>query len=126
MLKTLASPRRQEIVRLAWDRERSAGAIREAMPDITFGAVSLQLKLLVEAGVLAVRPEGRYRYYRARRDAMGPVAAILEQIWDNALYRLTLAAELEQSRRGPLPRETRVSKRANPRSTTPPSRTRRS
>lgn len=113
-------------MRLAWDGEVSAGAIREAMPDITFGAVSLQLKLLLEAGVLQVRPEGRYRYYRARRDALGPVAPILEQIWDNALYRLTLAAELEQSRRGPLPRATSARKRTRPRTNTPPSATRRS
>jgi DNA-binding transcriptional ArsR family regulator len=130
VLRMMASPRRQEIVRLAWDEEVSAGAIRSEMPDVTFGAVSLQLKLLVEAGVLAVRPEGRHRYYLARRDALGPVAQMLEQLWDDALYRLTLAAELEQSRRGPRPRSTRARKRTpsepHAGSNSTPSRTRRS
>ena len=40
-LAALASPRRREILRLVWDEERSAGEIRDTMPDVTFGAVSL-------------------------------------------------------------------------------------
>jgi len=100
-LAALASPRRQEILRLTWDRELSAGAIHAAMPDVTFGAVSLQLRVLVEAGLLESRAEHRYRYYRARPLAFGPVRTALEQMWNGALWRLKLAAELEQSRRGP-------------------------
>jgi len=71
------------------------------MPDVTFGAVSLQLAALVKAGLLEVRPQQRNRYYRANREAAGPAAAILEQMWDDALWKLKLAAELEESRRGP-------------------------
>ena len=104
-LAILASPRRQEILRLVWRRERSAGDIHAAMPDVTFGAVSLQLRRLTDAGVVDVRAEGRQRYYRARRDALRPVASMLERMWDDALWQLKLAAELEQSRRGPRPRK---------------------
>lgn len=100
-LAALASPRRQEILRLTWDRELSAGAIHDAMPDVTFSAVSLQLRVLVEAGLLESRAEHRYRYYRARPDALGPMREALEQMWSGALWRLKLAAELEQARRGP-------------------------
>ena len=103
-LAILASPRRQEILRLVWKRERSAGDIHDAMPDVTFGAVSLQLRKLTDAGVVDVRAEGRQRYYRARREALRPVASMLERMWDDALWRLKLAAELEHSRRGPRPR----------------------
>jgi DNA-binding transcriptional ArsR family regulator len=103
-LAALASPRRQEILRLTWDRELSAGAIHAAMPDVTFGAVSLQLRVLVEAGLLESRAEHRYRYYRARPLAVGPVRTALEQMWSGALWRLKLSAELEQRRRGPRPR----------------------
>lgn len=74
------------------------------MPDVTFGAVSLQLRSLADAGLVDSRADGRYRFYRARRDALGPVANMLEQMWDDALWRLKLAAELEQTRRGPRPR----------------------
>ena len=51
LLAAVASPRRQEILRLVWDGERSAGDIHAAMPDVSFGAVSLQLKSLVSAGL---------------------------------------------------------------------------
>jgi DNA-binding transcriptional ArsR family regulator len=103
LLTLVASPRRQEILRMVWRAERSAGEIHRAMPDVTFGAVSLQLRKLTDAGVVDVRVDGRLRYYRARREALRPVATMLERMWDDALWRLKLAAELEQSRRGPRP-----------------------
>ena len=103
VLDALASPRRREILRLVWQDEQTAGAIHRAMPDVTFGAVSLQLRALVDAGLLEVRAEQRNRFYRARREALGPTAAMLESMWDDALWKLKLAAELEQTRRGPKP-----------------------
>ena len=110
----LASPRRQEILRLTWDRERSAGEIHRAMPDVTFGAVSLQLRALSEAGLLRSRADGRHRFYRADRDTLAPVAELLTTMWDDALWRLKLAAELEHTRRGPRPRRKSVKRRRKP------------
>jgi DNA-binding transcriptional ArsR family regulator len=107
VLEAIASPRRREILRLVWTEEQSAGAIHRAMPDVTFGAVSLQLRTLLEAGLLEARTEQRNRYYRARREALGPVGEILERMWDDALWKLKLAAELEETRRGPKPRRSR-------------------
>jgi len=101
ILNALASPRRQEILRLIWRDEQTAGAIHRAMPDITFGAVSLQLKGLRDAGLAEPRAKNRNRFYRAKREALGPMAEMLERMWDDALWKLKLAAELEQSRRGP-------------------------
>jgi DNA-binding transcriptional ArsR family regulator len=101
LLNAIASPRRREILRLVWDGEQTAGAIHRAMPDVTFGAVSLQLRALLEAGLVEARTERRSRYYRACREALGPVAEMLESMWDDALRELKLAAELEQTRRGP-------------------------
>jgi DNA-binding transcriptional ArsR family regulator len=103
-LTALASPRRREILRIVWKEERSAGDIHRAMPDVTFGAVSQHLRALVEAGLLSARPEQTRRYYKARRDALGPVARFLEGMWSDTLARLKVAAELEQARRGPRPR----------------------
>jgi len=71
------------------------------MPDVTFGAVSLQLQLLVKAGLVETRAQHRNRFYLARREAFGPVCKILESMWDDALWKLKLAAELEETRRGP-------------------------
>ena len=108
-LAALASPRRREILRIVWEEERTAGAIHQAMPDVTFGAVSLQLRALVEAGLLESRAEQTRRYYKARRDALGPVADILERMWADAMWKLKLSAELEQTRRGPHPGRHRTS-----------------
>ena len=103
LLAAIASPRRREILRLVWDGDRSSGDIARAMPDVTFGAVSLQLRSLSDAGLVAVRADGPRRVYRANREAFGPVGRMLEQMWDDALWKLKLAVELEQSRRGPRP-----------------------
>jgi DNA-binding transcriptional ArsR family regulator len=103
ILDAVASPRRREILRLVWREEQTAGAIHRAMPDVTFGAVSLQLASLVKAGLLDARIDRRNRFYRARREALGPVAEMLEHMWDDALWKLKLAAELEETRRGPKP-----------------------
>jgi DNA-binding transcriptional ArsR family regulator len=101
VLAAVASPRRREILRLVWHSELTAGAIHRAMPDVTFGAVSLQLKVLVEAGLLETRAEKRNRLYRARREELGAVGPMLERMWADALWRLKLEAELEETRRGP-------------------------
>jgi len=111
VLTAIASPRRQAILRLVWDAELSAGAIRRAMPDVTFGAVSQQLGMLVAAGLLDVRTERRHRFYRARLQTLGPLRAVLERMWSDALWHLKLAAELEHSRRGPRPRRRTMPRR---------------
>ena len=101
LLSAVASPRRREILRLVWRDELAAGEISRAMPDVTFGAVSLQLRALVDAGLVESRSEGRHRLYRARPDRLGPVGQMLEGMWSDALWRLKLQAELVQTRRGP-------------------------
>jgi DNA-binding transcriptional ArsR family regulator len=111
VLDAIASPRRREILRLVWDQEQTAGAIHRAMPDVTFGAVSLQLRTLVEAGLVEARTQQRNRFYCARPEALGPMAKILERMWDDALWKLKLAAELEETRRGPKPQRRRSRKR---------------
>jgi DNA-binding transcriptional ArsR family regulator len=107
VLVAIASPRRREILRLVWTQELSAGDIHRSMPDVTFGAVSLQLRSLADAGLVAMRADKQNRFYQANRDAFGHVGAMLERMWDDSLWRLKLAAELEQTRRGPKPRRKR-------------------
>lgn len=92
----------------------AAGAIHRAMPDVTFGAVSLQLRALMEAGLVETRPEKRHRFYRARREALGPVGQVLERMWSDALWRLKLMVELDNTRRGPRPGRRRRPRRKGP------------
>src|SRR5687767_15111246 len=111
LITAIGSPRRREILRLLWSQELTAGALSQAMPDVTFGAVSLQLKVLSAAGAVEVRRDGQRRFYRVRRDALAPVAAILESMWSDALWQLKLKAELKEARRGPRPRSARKRRR---------------
>lgn len=110
-IAAIASPRRREILRLVWGDERAAGDIHRALADVTFGAVSQHLRTLTESGLVEVRSDGRRRLYRARREALGPIAATLEALWGDALYTLTLRAELEEARRGPDPHRRRRRRR---------------
>jgi len=107
LLSAIASPRRREILRLVWTHELAAGDIAAAMPDVTFGAVSLQLRALQAAGAVTVRANGKQRLYLANRDGLRHVAAALEHMWDDSLWRLKLLAELEHTRRGPAPQRRR-------------------
>lgn len=96
VFEALAAPRRREILRLVWDRERSAGDIHRACPDVTFGAVSQHLGVLEAAGLVARREEGRFRYYTARRRELGHLGKWLESMWDEALVDLKRHAEAEE------------------------------
>ena len=93
-ITVIAAPRRREILRLIWDRELRAGDIAEALP-ITFGAVSQHLSVLRDAGIVDIRREGTSRYYRANQERIGPLAAVLEAYWSDALDRLAAEAERE-------------------------------
>lgn len=91
-MQVIAAPRRRAILRLVWDAERSAGDIASHF-DVTFGAVSHHLGVLERAGLVSVRRDGHHRFYRARRNALGPLAAALEQMWAAELDSLATLAE---------------------------------
>lgn len=97
-LKAIAEPRRQQILRLIWDRERSAGEIASDT-DVTFGAVSQHLSVLHGAGLVERRKDGRRRLYRARRDALGPLADLLEAMWSSRLETLKALAERDEKKK---------------------------
>ncbi len=95
LLRVLAEPRRQEILRLVWERERSAGDIASRV-DVSFSAVSQHLAKLRQAGVVQVRRDGRQRFYRARKEALEPLVPYFEAFWSDRLLRLKRLAEREE------------------------------
>jgi DNA-binding transcriptional ArsR family regulator len=101
LIQALNAPRRQEILRLVWDQERTVGDIHRAFGDLTVGAVSQHLRVLKEAGLVTSRGDRQRRLYAARKEELGPFRQWLEDTWDSALYRLKIRAELEEARRGP-------------------------
>lgn len=109
IFQALQTPRRREILRLVWDQELSAGEICRRHRDVTFGAVSQHLRILEEAGLVSKREEGTFRFYVAKKEDLGSLQKYLEEIWDSALYRLKIRAELEGARRGPRAKKRRKS-----------------
>jgi DNA-binding transcriptional ArsR family regulator len=95
LLAVLAEPSRQSILRFVWTDERTAGDIAARLP-VTFSAVSQHLKVLRDNGLVEVRRDGRRRWYRARREALGPLAQALEAMWAASLDRLAELAEREE------------------------------
>jgi DNA-binding transcriptional ArsR family regulator len=95
LMAVLAEPRRRDILRLVWSEERSAGDIAGRFP-VTFGAVSQHLRVLREAGLVAVERRGKERWYRARRQAAGPLRGYLERLWRGRLETLKTLAEAEE------------------------------
>jgi len=93
-LELIADPRRQRLLQLVWDEERSAGDLA-AQFDVTFGAISQHLRILSDANLVEVRRVGRSRMYRAKKETLGPLAAALQSMWSDQLARLKQLAERE-------------------------------
>ena len=94
-LLALSSPRRREILRLVWTDERSAGDIAGAF-EVTWPAISQNLRVLEDVGFVRARRSGTTRLYRANRSRLGPLKAVLLKMWEADLDRLALLAEAEE------------------------------
>jgi DNA-binding transcriptional ArsR family regulator len=95
-LRAVADPTRRQILRLVRDREVPAGEIAGHFPSISRPAVSQHLRVLADAGLVDVRPDGNHRLYRLRPEGLRDAASFLEEMWSDRLARLKLAAEREE------------------------------
>lgn len=80
----LAEPMRREILDLIRDREWSVGELVDRLA-LSQPGVSKHLKVLREAGLVRVRPEGKQRWYSVRAEPLAEVADWLEPYrrhWD--------------------------------------------
>lgn len=73
----LAEPHRRQILDLLRDGEQPAGELVERL-ELSQPGVSKHLKVLREAGLVVVRPEGRRRLYALRPGPLAEVAEWLE------------------------------------------------
>jgi DNA-binding transcriptional ArsR family regulator len=92
----LAEPRRRAMLLLVRDRPRSVNEIAEHF-DISQQAVSQHLKVLREAGLVAVRPEAQRRLYVVRPEGLESLEAFLAELWPAGLQRLKQAVEAEDA-----------------------------
>src|SRR3954469_1089572 len=96
-LRAIESPRRRAILRLVWDEERSSGEIAEQF-DISWPAISQNLRVLEEAGLVRSRRRGTTRLYRVDRARLGPLKGVLMQMWRDDLDGRAGLAEAEHKR----------------------------
>ncbi len=101
----LADGTRRGILRLVRDGERAAGDLASAFPEMSRPAVSQHLRVLHEAGLVSIRPNGNQRLYRVRTEGLAEVWQFIDEMWTDRLGRLKNAAERaprrEQGDRGP-------------------------
>jgi DNA-binding transcriptional ArsR family regulator len=94
-LEAVTNSRRRAILRLVWDEEMSSRDIASHF-DVTWQAVSHNLRVLREAGLLSERRDGTRRLYRAERQRLGPLQALLEDLWRQDLERLGRVIERDR------------------------------
>jgi DNA-binding transcriptional ArsR family regulator len=94
-LEAVSNPRRRAILRLVWGQERSAGEIASNF-DVTWAAISQNLRVLREAGLVKERRDGNRRLYRADRRALGPLATVVKQMWEEDLAELKRVVERDR------------------------------
>ena len=90
--RALAEPHRRGILRLLRGQPRSVNEIAEQF-DITQQAVSQHLKVLRDAGLVAVRPQGQRRMYIVRPEGLAGLRDFLAEFWPDSLERLKQAVE---------------------------------
>lgn len=93
-LQAVANPNRREILRLVWSRELTSAEIASHFA-ISWPAISQNLKVLREAGLVLERRDGTRRLYRADRKRLRPLEALLRDMWRADLGRLKELAEAE-------------------------------
>lgn len=104
LFQTLADPTRLRIVEAMRGGERSVGDLVKAV-HIQQSGVSRHLHILLEAGVVMVRPDGQRRLYSLRQEPFRQLDAWLEGyrgLWEARLDRFGAELDrLQQSRENP-------------------------
>lgn len=106
ILRAIVEPRRRDILQLVQRQEQTSGDIAAHFPEVTRPAISQHLKVLEDAGLLAMRKEGTKRLYQAVPERLAELKRYLEAFWDDRLQLLAREAEFEE-RRSSLPDEQR-------------------
>src|SRR5215469_17000584 len=90
LIAVVAEPNRRRLLELLRAGERSAGDLARHF-SVTRPAVSQHLGVLVQAGLVRVRREGRYRYYRVVPEGLAELRDALGMFWDRELEELATA-----------------------------------
>ena len=87
----IAEPNRRRLLELVARRSRSAGELVASLPELTQPAVSRHLRVLREAGLVAVKAEGQKRIYTLRPERLAELdrwLARYRRFWSDQLDAL--------------------------------------
>jgi DNA-binding transcriptional ArsR family regulator len=84
VLTALGDETRRSVLELLRAGERTVGELTALLP-VSQPAVSQHLRVLRDAGLVAVRPEGTRRLYRVDRAGFAAVRAYVDRFWDDVL-----------------------------------------
>jgi DNA-binding transcriptional ArsR family regulator len=91
VFSAIADPTRRQVLDLLSRRERAAGELGRAFPNISQPGISRHLRVLREAQLVRVREEHRNRYYSLRTDRLAEVDAWIAKyrgFWETELDSL--------------------------------------
>ena len=95
-LAPLADPSRRAIFEALAEAPRALGELGALLP-ISGPAVSQHLKVLKDAGLVAVHAEGTGHVHRLTPDGLAVVRANLDRMWSDALASFAKLAESTES-----------------------------
>jgi len=93
-IAALADPTRRTIFERVAQRPCSVAEITRTLP-VSQSAVSQHLKVLKEARLVRMQPQGARNIYHIDPAGLGRMRAWLDQLWGDALDEFKLKAEME-------------------------------
>jgi DNA-binding transcriptional ArsR family regulator len=88
----LGDPTRRAIFERLADGPRPVGELARGLP-VSRPAVSQHLKVLKDARLVTVLPDGNRRLYQINAEGVGALRAYLDQFWDHTLAAFKRAAD---------------------------------
>src|SRR5829696_9132387 len=98
-MDALGDPTRREIFERLAARPSTVGELAVGLP-VSRPAVSQHVRVLREAGMVAVRPAGTRRIYSVDPAGVAAMRAYFDRFWTQALAAFKAAAETEEGSDG--------------------------
>jgi DNA-binding transcriptional ArsR family regulator len=102
VFSALADPTRRQVLDLLTRRERAAGELGRAFPQISQPGMSRHLRVLREAGLVRVRRDHQHRFYSLRSEGLAVVDAWISKyrgFWESELDSLEAYLDVTKSAR---------------------------
>ena len=99
-IAALADPTRRAILERLRAGPSAVGAVADGLP-VSRPAVSQHLRVLSDAGLVTVTPDGNHRIYAIAPSGIDNLRHYLDSLWDDALAAFKRAAEDQAKQKGP-------------------------